>query len=78
MDLDRFMRNFESALEDAKPNSLTPETAFESIDGWDSLAVLMIIAMIDSEYSVGVSADEFIKCKTVRELFDLVSKKVTQ
>lgn len=78
MDLDRFTRNFENAIEGAKPNPFRPDTDFKSIESWDSLAVLMIIAMIDSEYDVTIAADEFIKCKTVRELFEVVSAKTNQ
>lgn len=76
--LDQFTRHFEQSLEGAKANSLTPDALFDSISGWDSLAVLVVIAMIDTEYHVTIAADDFIKCKTVRELFEVVSTKTVQ
>lgn len=48
---------------------LTLETKFRELDEWDSLAYLSTIAMIDDEYDVIISANEF---KTLETLADIV------
>jgi len=57
----------------------TKEVKFEDIlknfELWDSLTVLSIIIMIDSEYGVTVYAKEIMELKTVQDLYLFVQKK---
>lgn len=77
LDLEEFVRNFEAAIEDVIPNSLTSDTRFrEEIESWDSLAGLSALAMLDAEYNIQLTADEFLKCSTIKEVYDLVSTRV--
>ena len=77
INVDKFTRDFEAALEDVEPNSLSPLTRFrEEIESWDSLAALSALAMLDSEYNVQITADEFLKCSTIQDVFELVSTRV--
>lgn len=52
--------------------------AFKDADEWNSLTALLIIAMIDEEYGVKITADELRsdKVKTVEDLFNLVMSKL--
>jgi len=77
INVDKFTRDFEAALEDVVPNSLSPLTRFrEEIESWDSLAALSALAMLDSEYNVQITADEFLKCSTIQDVFELVNTRV--
>ena len=49
--------------------------ALKDFKQWDSLSVLSIIAMIDSEYGITVFAKEVMKLKTVKDLFSYIQKK---
>ncbi len=67
-----FVRNFENAVEGIEPNSLTPDTEFTMLEEWDSLAALSILAMVDAEYEAEISGNDLRKCKTLRDLYDIV------
>jgi len=73
MDLLQFTRNFESAIESVTPGTLKPVSEFrQEIAGWDSLAALSVLAMIDAEYDITIKANDFIACDTIADVFKLV------
>jgi acyl carrier protein len=76
MDLNIFIKNFEEAIEGIEQGSITPETEFKKIEQWNSLAVLTLMAMVDSEFGVELTVDEIVKkCNTVSQLFELIISK---
>lgn len=75
MDVQNFIVNFEEAIEDLDPGTVTPGTRFRELEQWDSLAVLTVTAMVDSEYGARVRADDLKGCDTVAELFELVNSR---
>jgi acyl carrier protein len=48
--------------------------ALEDLPDWDSLSALSVIAMLDSEYGVNLTAMELRKIQTVAELAKLVER----
>lgn len=76
MELEKFVTDFESVIEDVEPGSVKADTNFKKdIDSWDSLAVLSVLAMIDSEYKKVISGEELLKCSTVNDVYNLVASK---
>jgi acyl carrier protein len=76
MELEKFVADFESVIEDVEPDSVKADTNFKKdIETWDSLAVLSVLAMIDSEYEKVISGEELLKCNTVQDVYDLVASK---
>lgn len=75
MDLDTFIRNFEEAVEDVELGSLGAETVFRSLEQWDSLAVLTVIAMVDAEYDLRLKAKELKQVATLADLYELLAAK---
>jgi len=73
--VDEFVRNFEEAVEGVEPSSLNPDTEFTSLEEWDSLAALSVLAMVDAEYETEISGNELRKAKTLRDLFSIVQSK---
>jgi len=73
MSLEKFIEEFEEAVEDIEPGSLTVATKYRELEAWDSLAVLTVIAMIDAEYDVRLKADTLKSCETLEALFAQVS-----
>ena len=55
---------------------VSPENVLKEFDGWDSLAVLSVLAMADSKYGVSVKADEIRSVVTVEDLAKLVEAKL--
>ena len=75
MRIEEFLIKFESCFDGIIPGSILPETQFRNLTEWDSLAALTLIAMIDSDYEIAISASELKSCDKVYELFDLIKMK---
>ena len=73
MSLVKFIEDFEEAVEDVEPGSLTAATVYRELEAWDSLAVLTVVAMVDEEYDVRLKADVLKNCETLEALFAQVS-----
>lgn len=73
--VDTFVRNFESAVEGIAPSSLDPDVELESLEEWDSLAALSVLAMVDAEYETEISGNELRRCKTIRDIYSVIESK---
>ena len=59
-------------------NHLTGTEEFDQIDGWDSLMLVSVIAMLDEQYNLQISAEEFGNCKSVNDFILLVQSKTAE
>ncbi|MDO5154429.1 MAG: acyl carrier protein [Eubacteriales bacterium] len=50
------------------------EADLESLEEWDSVAILSFIAMMDEEFEKEVKGSEIRQMKTVKDLFGLMVK----
>lgn len=75
MNVNDYVRSFETALEEVALGSLLPATKFRDLAQWDSMAALSVIAMTDAEYGVELTAEELKNSQTIEELFNVVSGK---
>jgi acyl carrier protein len=76
MDINNFIKNFGSILEETDTSKLTEYTRFhEEIEEWSSLTALSVIAMIDAEYGVSIKGEEIKKSVTIEDLFNLVRSR---
>ena len=64
-------RDLETILELDPETIKGPETLDEL--AWDSMAVVMFIAMADQNYSVAVAPSKLVNAKTVNDLYALVT-----
>ena len=64
-------RDLESLLE-RDPYTILGDESLDQID-WDSMSVVMFIALADQNYSVAVAPGKLANAKTVAALYDLVS-----
>jgi acyl carrier protein len=72
-----FLRKFEGLLEiPPEPGSLTGAEPCADIEGWDSLAMLSYIAMLDKDFGLKVAPQKVFKCQTVNDLVDLVAERL--
>lgn len=65
---------FLAALEDMlelDAGSLSPDAALDSLDSWDSLAVISFIALVDEHFDHVVAGEDLAKAKTVGDLLAL-------
>jgi acyl carrier protein len=70
--IDEFISRVEDALE-VSSGTLTPETRLESIEEFDSMGRLSVMAMVDSEYGVVLTGAQLEECQTVGDLYNLAS-----
>jgi len=76
MELNEFIKNFADAIDGVDLASLSPNTNYKNdIEEWDSLAVMTVLAMIDSEYKIVISGEDVENCNTISELFELVKNR---
>ncbi len=66
-----FLRMFEETIL-APPGSLTGEESLEKLKDWDSLSVAVFIAHADERFSISLSGDDVVQCKTVNDLSGLL------
>ena len=50
--------------------TISMETVFRDMDEFSSLVGYSLIVMMEDEYGVKVSVDEFIKCNTIQDLYN--------
>lgn len=75
MNIEEFIENFASQLDETAPEVITAETRFKELDEWSSLTALSIIAMVDDEYDVIIKGNDILKSDTIQDLFAVVEKK---
>ena len=68
----KFREKFASAIDEEAVNKIDFNTRFEDIDGWDSFALMSIVAMLDQEYGIITNAEKISEAKTLQELYNLV------
>lgn len=75
MEIKEFIENFIDQFEDTPSCELTAETFFREVDGWSSIVALSVMAMVDDEYDVQLTADEMRSANTIGDLFNTVVSK---
>lgn len=70
MDSQEFLRALDEMLE-LEPGTLTGAESLEALDGWDSLAVISFIALVDEKIGLIVAGEKLAQAKTVADLLAL-------
>lgn len=76
MSIDQFVENFTAQLENEEGATITAATEFRSLEEWDSLVALAVIAMVDEKYNTKLTGDEIRASSTVEDLYEKVKAKV--
>ena len=75
MDLNQFIENFSSQFEDSDIKNINESVDFKQLETWDSLTAFSVQMMIEDEYHVKVTPEEFKGISTVLDLYNLVKLK---
>jgi len=54
---------------------LTAETTDRDIDGWDSLAHIQLVAALEEEFELEISASEIAEINSVAKILEIVGEK---
>ena len=76
MEIKEFIGNFAKQFDDLDVSVLTPETEFKSLEDWNSLVALSVIAMIDEEYDVTLKGNDINSANTIEDLYNTVQSKM--
>ena len=71
---EKFIELFKQTV-DIEEDIVSLDTVFRSLEQWDSLAYLSVIAMIDEEYDVVIEGNDFKKLITIAELIAEIEKR---
>jgi len=55
-------------------DSIDPETKREDIVGWDSMGVLALMAGLDNDFDILLSADEMQAMTKIKDILDVLAK----
>lgn len=72
MNMNKFINEFEENVVFAKKDTLTIDTNLESLEDWDSMAIVSTIALIDDLFGVQVDAINLTECKTLGNVISLI------
>lgn len=74
MSIEAFSAEFADAIE-VDPQLVNGDTVFKDLEIWDSLAVLVVIAMTDARFNVTINGDDIKKASTVNDLYAVVQSR---
>lgn len=75
MEPKRFLENFASQFEDSEIENIHNDVNFKLLDTWDSLTAFSVQMMVEDEYNVKITPEDFKTVTTVEELYNLVKTK---
>lgn len=73
----QFLKAFNELLE-LEPDTIKGDEVLVSINSWDSLAVLGLIALVDQKFGLVLSPTEINNAKTVNDLVGLLGDRVAK
>ena len=73
--MELFLKKLEDILEVEK---IEMDNVILEFEEWDSLTALSIIATIDTDFNVNITAEELISAITIQDLLDLIKLKSQQ
>ncbi len=71
--IDSFIENFTAAVDFQNPVPIHADTQLSDLPEWDSLAALGVIVMSDMEYGKTITGNDLANCKSITDLYALVS-----
>jgi acyl carrier protein len=70
--VNEFIKKFKEALDVEGEFDINIE--LEEFEEWDSMGYISVMSMLDEEYGKEVNANQLKDCKTLADLYELVSK----
>ena len=75
MSIEAFISHFESAVGGLPEGGVSATTEFKNLKGWDSMALIYVLAMVDDKYGIQLSGPEIQQCATIGDVFAAVVEK---
>jgi len=71
-----FLSSLEEIMQQM-PGTLKGDEPLDGLPGWDSVALMGYIALIDEKFSVRITGKQILECRTVDDLMALAGDRVT-
>ena len=71
MDRQTFLQHLDELL-DLPSGTLKGQERIESLENWNSMAVVGYIALVDEHFNYSISPRQFANCNTVNDLLGLI------
>ena len=68
--MEKFLENL---IEVFERDSIKPDDEFRNYEEWDSLAYLSVIAMIDENYDIVITGEEFEKLNKIQDIYNYIN-----
>ncbi|MCX7729241.1 MAG: acyl carrier protein [Bacteroidia bacterium] len=78
MTIQEFTQLLEKEFEDLTPGTLTPQTNYRDIPNWSSMHALIIIAFVDANFGVELTASDLRSTQTIEDLYTIIQSKLSQ
>ena len=75
--IEQFINNFIAQFPSPVDDEVNADTHFRDLKDWTSLQALIIVSSFDWDYGVAMDAEELRKAVTMRDLFDIITQKLT-
>lgn len=73
--IEDLIEKLQEEFEDIPEGEIQPRTAFDSIENWGSMHILILIALADVNYQVQLTGADLKGLRTVQDLYDLIIEK---
>lgn len=75
MTITEFVARFAEEFDDTPETMFTPSTDFKSLDEWNSLTALSVLAMVDDELDKRITGADLRNVTTIENLYNLIQTK---
>jgi acyl carrier protein len=76
MNIDEFIQLLEKEFEDLPAGTLKPSTNYRDIPNWSSMHALIIIAFVDANFGVELTASDLRSTSTIQDLYNTIQSKL--
>ncbi len=71
-----FIQQWADNIDGLEPQMLQLDTCYKNLPIWDSLVLLLTVAMVESDYGVTLRGVDFEKAETVAGLLELIRQRM--
>ena len=77
MENNEFLLLLDELLE-LEPGTVKGSETLDSFDGWNSLAVISLMALVDEQFGISLQPRQIAACSTIADLVGLLGDRIRQ
>jgi len=75
MEINDFIAKFGECLHHTPAADISSGTRFKKLEDWSSIFALIVIAMVDAEYSKVLTSEDIHKADTIEDLYGIIQSR---